>query len=243
MSKALAILFCIALSFQVDAQLYLGNFVGDDSDEINGTWNYDIPFGIPIPIKKFNDHFKIIFTPAYTFSQTFLSDKWVVDSDGTTTSIELDSDPAHVYKKSIFTHQSKIRTWSWEARLGLESSIGKFKVDLFYAPRYIQVGSFRRRYVQENEVIKVKDRFRDKADYYNINRFQHRVKASLSYWGLGVGGYLNLTPFFKSSTDIDLKKFGLTLVIRNEFWTNLLDLKGDDEETERKNPDVKQMMF
>lgn len=243
MSRISILIICFALSLKLDAQLYIGNFIGDNSEQINGTWNVEVPLGFPIPIKKWEGKHKIVFYPSYTYSQTFFNDKWIFDSDGTTTTAVLDDDPAHEYRKSIFTHQSKIRQWAWEAWLGFETKIGKTEINFFYTPSFIQVGSFRRRYVEGNEVVKVVDRFRDKADYYNINRFQHRLKGSLSLYGIGVGAYLNLTPFFKQSTGIDLTKFGLTLVIRESIFNDLFDIGdieiGDDE----KNPDVKEMMF
>ena len=226
-------------------QLYLGNFLGSDSETINGLGSYEIPLGFPIPIKKFDDKHKIIFGPSYTWAQTYFNDKWVVSTDGNTTTLALDDDPSHEYKKSIFSHQSKIRTWAWEAWLGFESSFGKVTVDFFYAPTYIQVGSFRRKFVENNEVVKIVDRFKDKADFYNINRLQHRLKGSLTVSGIGVGGFLNLTPFFNSNSDIDLQKFGLTIMVRDSFFDQLLNL-GDDDDNENKspkNPDVKEMMF
>jgi len=227
---------------EAKSQLYIGNFVGDDSKEINGLGNFEIPFGFPIPIKKFNKNHKIILSPRYTFAQTYFSDKWIFSTDGNTTSYTLDPDLSHEYRPSIWSHQSKIRTWSWEAWLGFESTFGVFTMDVFYAPSYIQTGSFRRKFTRDNEIIKVKDRFREKADYYNINRFQNRVYASVSIYGIGVGGYLNLTPFFKKSTNIDLRKFGITLIIRDNFIDYILDID-DDEPTKKSNPDVKQMMF
>jgi len=243
MSRIITVLFLFVLTYNANAQLYIGNFLGSSSEQINGTWNYEIPLGFPIPVKKWDDKHKLIVFPAYTYSQTFFNDKWVFDSDGTTTTAILDTDPAHEYKKSIFSHQSKIRQWAWEAWLGFESKIGKAEFNLFYSPSFIQVGSFRRKYVEGNEVVKVRDRFKDKADFYNINRFQHRLKGSLSFYGIGVGGYLNLTPFFKKTTGIDLTKAGVTLIIRESFFNDLFDLDDIDLGEDEKKPDVKQMMF
>ena len=233
------------LSFAIssNAQLYLGNYYGEDSEELNGTWNFEIPFGIPFTVKKFQqDKVKIKLAPKYTFSQTYLSDKWIFNTDGNMTSYQLDPDPTHAYKKSIWTHQSKIRSWAWELWAGVETKIGKVTFDAYYAPTYIQTGSFRRKFTSDNEVIKVKERFRDKADFYNINRFQQRVYASFSVYGIGVGGYVNLTPFFKKTQDIDLRKFGITLVIRDNFFAQFFDLDFNEIDLD-KNPDVKEMMF
>ncbi|WP_235297691.1 hypothetical protein [Portibacter marinus] len=238
------VIVCLLFTNVVSSQLYIGNFVGEDSDEVNGTWNYEIPLGFPITLKKWNNgKHKLRIFPAYTFSQTFLSDRWIFDSDGTTTTYMLDPDPAHEYRKSIFTHQSKIRMWAWESWLGFESQIGKAEIHLFYTPSYIQVGSFRRKYVEDNEVIKVRDRFRDKADFYNIKRLQHRLKGSITLYGIGVGGYVNLTSFFQEQTGIDLQKFGLTIVIRQSFWTDLFDLALESEDKDNNNPEIKRMMF
>jgi hypothetical protein len=243
MSRIVILLFCAAMVYQSKAQLYIGNFIGETSDQVNGTWNYEVPLGFPIPLKRWDNKHKIVLYPAYTFSQTFLSDQWVFDSDGQTTTVQLDDTPNRVYENSLFKHQSKIRMWAWEAWLGFETKIGKSEVHFAYAPSFIQVGSFRRRFEDDNEVTKVKDRFRDKADYYNINRFRHRLKGSISLYGLGVGGYLNLTPFFDKSTGIDLTKFGITLVVRQSFWSRLFDLDLSDDPEERSNPDAKKMMF
>lgn len=244
MLRIIAICLCLTLTYTTKAQLYLGNFIGEDSDQVNGTWNYEVPIGFPIALKKWkNGDHKLQIYPAYTFSQTFLSDKWIFDSDGETTTFMLDPDINHEYKQSIFTHQSKIRMWAWETWLGFESKIGIAEFNFFYTPSFIQVGSFRRRYVEDNEVIKIRDRFRDKADFYNIRRWQHRLKASFSLYGIGVGGYLNLTSFFKESTGIDLQKAGVTLVIRQSFWSNLFDLDLNDDPAEERNPNMKQMKF
>lgn len=239
----LVVLF-FGVNSSADAQLYFGNFVGADSERVNGLGSYELPFGFPIALKKFEEgKYKFILEPSYTLSHTYFNDKWVFSTDGTTTSYELDPDPGHEYTKSIFSHQSKIVTWAWEAWLGFEASAGKVTADIFYAPSYIQVGSFRRKFVDNNEVIKVRDRFREKADYYNINRLQHRMRASVTYAGIGVSGFLNLSSFFKESTNIDLRKFGLTLMIRDDFWDNLIDSDWGDDPEEKKNPDVKEMMF
>ncbi len=244
MSRILIILVIATFAQAVQGQLYIGNLIGAQSDEVNGTWNYEIPLGFPIPLKKWNDgDHKLIIFPAYTFSQTYLNDKWVFNSDGNTTTYMLDPDPNHEYKQSIFTHQSKIRQWAWEAWIGFESKVGVAEFDFFYTPSFIQVGSFRRRYVENNEVIKIRDRFRDKADYFNIERLQHRLKASFSLYGIGVGGYLNLTSFFKESTNIDLQKFGLTLIVRESFWTDLFKVDLGNDSVEEKNPEMKQMKF
>ena len=237
--------FIIFNCSDLNGQLYFGNFVGEDSKTINGLASYEVPFGLPIPVKKFEDgKYKIIVEPSYTLTHTYFDDKWVFSTDGNTTTYALDPDPNHEYRKSIFSHQSKIVTWAWEAWMGFEANFGKVRANVFYAPSYIQVGSFRRKFDNANEVTKVRDKFREKADYYNINRFQSRVKASISYYGIGVGGFLNLTPFFNKSTDIDLRKFGLTLIIRDDFWENLLDLdNGENSDKEKKNPNIKEMMF
>ncbi len=240
----LIICACFFLVISISkAQVYIGNFVGNDSKTINGLVNYEIPIGIPIPIKRFNDNHKIIFTPSYTYSQTYFSDKWVFSTDGNTTSYALDPNPNHEYKKSIFSHQSKIRTWAWQAWLGLESKFGKVTTNLFYSPSFIQVGSFRRKYIEDNEVIKIKERFKDKADFYNVNRFQHRIQGAVTVYGIGFGAYLNLTPYFKKTSDIDLKKFGITLVIRQDFFEQFLDFSDFQDEAEKKNPDIKQMKY
>ncbi len=238
------ILLLIFAYTNAKSQLYFGNFVGEDSETVNGLGQYEVPFGFPIPLRTKKDNYKILFHPSYTLSHTYFSDKWVFTTDGNTTTYALDPDPNHEYRPSIFSHQSKIVTWSWDGWLGFEKTFNKVTFDLFYGASYIQVGSFRRRFVEGNEVVKVRDRFLEKADYFNINRFQNRVKASLTYYGIGLTGYLNLTPFFKSSTDIDLRKFGVTLMIRDNFWSYLFGLDDSDEEpSEMKRPDVKQMMF
>ena len=244
MSRIIVIFCCLTLTQISYAQLHIGNFIGEESDQVNGTWNYEIPLGFPINLKKWKDgDHKLRIYPSYTFSQTFLNDRWIFDSDGSSTNFMLDSDPNHEYKNSIFTYQSKIRTWAWEPWIGIESKLGIAEIHLSYAPSYIQVGSFRRRYVEENEVVKVRDRFRDKADYYNIKRLQHRLKGSFSLYGVGVGGYINLTSFFKEETGIDLQKFGVTLVIRQSFWSNLFNIDLSLDEEEETEPGMKQMKF
>lgn len=243
MARIILLLFCATLAYQGRTQIYIGNFIGETSDQVNGTWNYEIPLGFPIPLKRWDNKHKLVIYPSYTFSQTFLGDKWVFDSDGQTTTAVLDETPNRIYENSLFKHQSKIRMWAWEAWLGIESKIGKGEIHVSYAPSFIQVGSFRRRYVQDNEVTKVRDRFRDKADYYNINRFRHRVKGSFSLYGVGIGGYLDLTPFFDSSTGIDLSKFGLTLILRESFWSGLFDFDLNEDKEEKRNPDAKRMKF
>ena len=245
MLRIFFILSIFSIVHTAQAQLYIGNFYGTASENINGYFNFEIPLGIPIPIKTFNDKKqKIIFSPRYTLAQTYLNDKWQVTTNGSSTNIALDNNPAHEYKQSIFSHRSKIRTWSWEAWLGFESTFGKVTADLFYAPSFIQTGSFRRKFVEDNEVIKVKDKFKDKADYYNINRFHHRVYASLSIYGIGLGAYANLTPFFKKNLGPVLNRFGITLVIRDSFL-DFLGGSGDDNGGGLLNtkPNVKQMKF
>ena len=238
------IIFCfIGMALNLNSQLYIGNFYGTASENINGYFNFEIPLGIPIPIKTFNDKKqKFIFSPRYTFAQTYLNDKWQVTTDGSFTNVALDNNPAREYKQSIFSHRSKIRTWSWEAWLGFETTFGKVTADLFYAPAYIQTGSFRRKFVEDNEVIKVRDKFKDKADYYNINRFHHRVYASISIYGIGLGAYANLTPFFKENLGPVLNKFGITLVIRDSFL-DFLGGSDDDSGGGLLKPKAKQMKF
>lgn len=242
MQKIIA-LVCFTLMFSsLYSQIYFGNFYGEDSDNINGRFNFEIPLGFPIPIKKFDNKTKIIVSPRYTYAQSYFNDKWIFSTDGNSTTASLDTDPSHEYTQSLFTHQSKILTWSWEAWFGVEKTFGKTTLDLFYAPTYIQTGSFRRKFTQDNEVVKVKDKFKDKADYYNINRFQHKIYTSLSYYGIGLGAYVNLTPFFKSTLGPALNKYGITLIIRDTFTQYIL---GDimDVPTPKKKPDVKEMKF
>lgn len=223
-------------------QLYFGNFLGKDASTYGNNWSVEVPFGFPVNIKKFNKgKQKLIIEPTYTLAHNYFNDKWVVSTDGNNTSFTLDENPDRTYRPSIFSHRSKVVTWSWLVWLGGEVNFGKFTWDLFYAPGYVQVGSFRRKYVENNNVIKVKDKFKDKADYYNINRLQHRIKSSISYYGIGLEGFVNLTPFFKENKGPDLSKYGVTLIIRDSFWSYLFGLDKIMAIPDDKDPDMKEM--
>ena len=241
MKKFLTTITLVFFGISTYAQIYVGNFYGKDSEEINGNFHYEIPLGFPIPIKKFErNNTKLIVAPYYTYSETFIGDNWVFETDGNNTVAFLDPDPSHEYKASLFSFQSKIRSWSWQAWFGVQTTLNKVGLSLYYIPTFLQVGSFRRKYTDANEIVKTVDRFKDKADFYNINRFQHRVYGSVSVYGVGIGAYANLTSFFKSNRGPELSKFGITLVIRDNLGDFILR---DDDKEDRDKPEVKQMRY
>lgn len=236
------ILFLTFLTKEASSQIFIGNYYGADSESLNGTFNFEVPFGFPIPLKTWKEgKHRIFVAPYYIFSDTYLKNGWVFDSDGNgNTTYVMDPDPNHVYRQSLASYQTKIRNWTWELRLGGSVTIGKTNLELAYAPQYIQTGSFRRKFIQDNERVRVKDRFNVKADFYNIQRFQHRIYGTFTVYGIGIQAYTNLTSYFKQSTGIDLQKFGLTLAFK--FNNFNLDLGNDgDKGKDGGGKEMKQM--
>lgn len=237
---------CIILLLGVkqgNAQLYFGNFLGEDSKELNGLLHVEIPIGFPIPVKSWGDKLSFYVAPSYVFGNTRLNNGWIFSSDGNgNTSYMIDPDPNHTYNSSIFSYQTRIRTWTWEMKMGFTSRIGKTDLEVAYAPRYIQTGSFRRKFTQNNENIRTKDRFSEKADFYNIRRFQHRVYATVAFYGIGLQAYTNLSSFFKKSTDIDLQRVGVTLAFKFEnMGIGLGGKDGKNGKSREKETEMKQM--
>ena len=233
------IVILVLMGHSMSAQIYIGNFYGKDSEALNSTFNFEVPFGFPIALKKWKDgKHRVFIAPYYIFSDTYLNNGWIFDSDGNgNTTYTLDPNPDHVYRQSLSSFQTKIRNWTWELKLGGTVTIGKTQLELAYAPQYIQTGSFRRKFRQDNERISVKDRFNSKADFYNIQRFQHRIYGTFTAYGIGVQAYTNLTSYFKSSTGIELQKFGFTLAFRLNDFDIDLGQGGEDG----KDGDMKQM--
>lgn len=159
----------------------------------------------------------------FTWNQLYFKENYIFSTDDNSLNVEVDQDPAHVYKDYFFRSGSSLRLFNLKASFLYVRRAGVNNHFSFGAGgelKYLLGGSFIRRYEVAGERVQVKDRFSADPNYFYFNRFNYGGKIFVSYKWLMLFAIYDFRPIFKADKAPKLNMFTFGLYF-NYYWKTL----------------------